>query len=288
MKKKYFVMFTLVILALGGCSTKEAAPQEEVASEPVGQKVSAYYYAPYADTPTVEAKLKDAGFDIVATYPSTQQSDTIIITNKALKEEADKPGRGFAAILRVLVDRQRQRVAVTDPVYFGKAFMQAQYEHALGIQLTDTLSSALGVLTPSEETLPYDDLAEYQFMIGMPTYAVQYNLAEGDSAMLLDELESYNEGKAVVFVLALGRGRTLVGFDLDERTKTFLEKIGTQNAELLPYTILIEEGKATALRAEYYVPISYPKLSMGEFMTIATLPGAVEKELKKPFESLAE
>ena len=87
----------------------------------------------------------------------------------------------------------------------------------------------------------------------------------------------------VVFKLELPNGSTLVGVDLDKRTKKFVKKIGTQNAEILPYTILIEDGKATALAAKYYIAISYPMLTMGEFMTIATVPGAIEKDLEKPF-----
>ena len=121
-------------------------------------------------------------------------------------------------------------------------------------------------------------------MIGMPSYADQYVLGSGAGDKLLEKLQSYDDGKDVVFTLPLGEGRWLVGFDLSTRTKRFLDKTGTRNAEVLPYTILIENGHATALKVEYYIALSYPLLSMIEFMNIATLPGQVEKELKKPFE----
>ena len=45
----------------------------------------------------------------------------------------------------------------------------------------------------------------------------------------------------------------------------------------------VEEGKAKMLAPKYYIAISYPQLTMGEFMTIASVPGAIEKDLAKPF-----
>jgi hypothetical protein len=47
--------------------------------------------------------------------------------------------------------------------------------------------------------------------------------------------------------------------------------------------VLVENGKATAMRADYYIAISYPLLDMGGFMGIMTVPGAVEKDLTKYF-----
>jgi hypothetical protein len=37
------------------------------------------------------------------------------------------------------------------------------------------------------------------------------------------------------------------------------------------------------LSAKYFIAISYPLLTMSEFMTIATVPGAIENDLKKIF-----
>ncbi len=284
MKKIVTFITAVALFGFSGCSVKEAQPAPSAVSEPVGQNVTAYYYAPYMDVETTETKLEDAGFEIVATYPSTKGGTTIIITTEALKSAAEKPGRGFAAILRVLVDDAHHRLAVTNPVYFEKAFMQNQYDHSLALDLTAALKSALGDLVASPDAYAYDELSDFHFMIGMPSYTNQYVLGSGQSEKLLEQLQSYDDGKAVVFTLPLGEGRWLVGFDLSTRTKRFLDKTGTRNAEILPYTILIEDGHATALKVEYYVALSYPLLSMSEFMQVATLPGQVEKELKKPFE----
>jgi len=50
---------------------------------------------------------------------------------------------------------------------------------------------------------------------------------------------------------------------------------------LLPYTVLIEGDKAYTLHAKYYLALSYPLLSMGQFMTISSVPDAIERKLKK-------
>lgn len=284
MIKTVWILAAFVLLGLGGCAVKDAGPEKTAVSEPLGQNINAYYYAAFADSATVRQNLETAGFEIVGTYPATQNSEVIIITSEALKAAADKPGRGFAAILRVLIDRENKRVAVTNPVYFGKAFLQETYNPALATQLTETLTGALGALSASPDVLNYDVLAGYQFMVGMPHYADTYVLAEGDTETLIDKVDAYKDGQAVVFKLVIGDGRVLIGFDLDKRTKRFVKKIGVQNAEVLPYTILIGDGRATALAAKYYLALSYPLLKMGEFMTIATVPGAVERELQNAFE----
>jgi hypothetical protein len=47
--------------------------------------------------------------------------------------------------------------------------------------------------------------------------------------------------------------------------------------------ISIDSGKAQMLKAEYYIALTYPQLGMVEFATIASVPGDVIKDLKKPF-----
>lgn len=283
MKKILAFFAAALVLGFSGCASKTAVSDEAAGSEPTGQKIASYYYAPYADTETVKAKLAEAGFEIVGTYAPTKKSETVVITTSELKAAANKPDRGFGAVLRVLVDGENNRVAVTNPVYFGKAFFQDDYSHALAMKLTQSLQSALGAMTDSPDAFDYDELSGYHFMVGMPYYKDYHELAEGDNAALLEQAEGYKKGKMVVFKLDIGEGRTLVGMDLSKRTKKFVKKIGAQNAEILPYAVLIEDDKAKALAAKYYIAISYPLLTMGEFMTIATVPGQIEKDLKKPF-----
>jgi len=70
---------------------------------------------------------------------------------------------------------------------------------------------------------------------------------------------------------------------LATRTSKFVKKIGRANAAILPWCIAVEDSKATALSAKYYIAMSYPLLDMGGFMGIMTVPGAVIADLEKVF-----
>lgn len=287
MNKLFTVFIAALVLGISGCSSKadSAKAEPRVIVEPKGQEIPAYFYATHADTETTKEKLADAGFDVVGSFKVTKKADTIIVTTDDLKAAANKPNRGFGAVLRVLVDNENNRISAVNPVYFGKAFFQKDYNHALAVKLSDMLHEALGEMTPSMDKYEYDELEEYRFMFGMPYYEDMDELNEDDAetAELMAQLEGYKKGKSVLFKLSVAPGRTLYGMELSRRTSKFVKKIGSQNAQILPYTILIEDGKAKALAAKYYIAISYPLLSMGEFMTIATVPGAINKDLSKPF-----
>jgi hypothetical protein len=115
-------------------------------------------------------------------------------------------------------------------------------------------------------------------MHGMPQYEDMITVATGE-----DLLEKVKKHKRVVFVQTLDNGSTLVGIKLRKRTRKFIDKIGTNNAALLPYPILIEDGKAKILDPKYYISVMYPLLQMSEFMTIATVPGAIVKDSERIF-----
>ena len=110
-------------------------------------------------------------------------------------------------------------------------------------------------------------------MMGMPYYEDKEVIAEGKDLV--------NKAKNVVFTLKLSDNSYLLGIDLAD--KSFVEKIGRANAAVLPYCVAVEGDKAQMLHAKYYLAISYPLLSMGEFMTIASVPGEIEEELTQAF-----
>ena len=117
-------------------------------------------------------------------------------------------------------------------------------------------------------------------MIGMPYYQDMSIVGEGTTADLVAKAQ---KAKGTTAVVKLGDDRYVAFVDLDRRTNGFVKKIGTQNGQLLPWAVLIEGGQAKALSAKYFIAISYPLLTMTEFMTIATVPGAIENDLKKIF-----
>ena len=248
-------------------------------------EINSYLTGAYMDTDKVSQKLKENGFNVVSTYKISKNSEgtTVIFTNSEMKKLASKPGRGFAGVLRVLVDKERNRISVMNPVYFQHAFLQKDYDDKSAKKILKSIENAFGELKGSEEKLDEDDLAGYHYMMSMPYYEDSVIVGEGNAVELLEKLANYKNGENYIFDLKLSNSSYLVGYKLSKRTSKFVKKTGTQNGQVLPYMILVENDKATILHAKYYLAISYPLLSMGQFMKIISIPGAIEKELSKPF-----
>lgn len=249
------------------------------ASSVNAKDISTYLIGEYHDVNSAKDKLTSAGFEVIAEYKSVKDGVTIVFTNETLKTEASKPKRGHAAVLRLFVDNKEKMISFTNPIYFGKAFMQNDYNAKVYEEATASIKSAFPTLKDSVDKLDEDDISGYYFMMGMPYYEDADELSEGSTTGLLQKAQKYKKGKLVIFTLKLSDDSYLLGYDLGKRTKKF----GRANAAVLPYTISIENGQATSLEAKYYLAVSYPLLTMTEFTTIATVPGAIKKDLSKPF-----
>jgi hypothetical protein len=245
--------------------------------------LSAYLTGKFVNVESAKEKLSAVGFEVVTEYKSVKNGVTIVFTNDALKAEASKPKRAHAAVLRLFVDNQEKMISVTNPEYFGRAFMQDDYNAEVFKAQAALINKAFPNLKGSVDILDEDDIAGYHFMMGMPYYEDCDELGKGKNSDLLAKVKSYKKGKFFLFSIKLKDDNYLVGYDLSKRTKKFVKKIGRANAAVLPYTISIENGVATAMEAKYYLAVSYPLLSMGEFTKIATVPGAIKKDLSKPF-----
>ena len=279
MKNVLLAIMAAAVMMFSGCSSKEATPGYTGPAE-----VSTYFIAPLMSTDEVKSKLESAGFEIVAVDTvGKAKLDSIVFTNDYLKGLADRPGRGFlAGALRVLVNTEGNEIRISNPQYFVKAFLQSDYKLGDEQPLLDALNKAFGEMKMSEDKWEFSGLADYQFMMGRPYYQDMITAGEGDTAELNAKLQSTKK-KNLIFTLDVGEGRTLYGVNLNSRTMKFVDKIGVQNAGILPWMILIEDNKATAMRADYLIAISYPLLTMTEFMGIMTVPGAVEKDVSKYF-----
>ena len=254
-----------------------------LATDLSAKDISAYLIGSHESVQTVTNKLKKAGFEVLAEYESVRNGVTVVFTNEDLKSIASKKKRAHAAILRVFVDNQEKRISITNPVYFGRAFMQNDYNTKVFKSQLEVLKSIFHNLKDSADKMDEDDLSGYHFMVGMPYYEDVDELGKGSTKELLEKAKSYKKGKHLLFSLKLSDNSYLLGYDLSSRTKKFVKKIGRANAAVLPYCISIEDGLASSMEAKYYLALSYPLLTMSEFTTIATVPGAIAKELAKPF-----
>jgi hypothetical protein len=200
----------------------------------------------------------------------------MIFTNKELTSIASKKARGFAATQRVQINNQTKTVRVTNPAYWLRGFMQDEFTAGSDKSIYDAITKALGTLTPTKDVLEEKDLSGYQYAISMPYYQDMLEIKKGEG--LAEKIK-----KNKLFEVTLDNGSVLVGVKMSKNSENFIETIGEENALVLPYTLLIEDGKAYALHAKYYLAMSYPLLTLGQFMKISSIPDAIERKLKKSF-----
>jgi uncharacterized protein (DUF302 family) len=244
-------------------------------------KISAYLRGEDTSIESVQERLKSAGFEIITAVPVNKKKNliSIVFTNKSLLAMAAKENRGFIATLRALVDTKEKTLNITNPLYLAKGFLQDDFDEKEARKVLSELIIAFPKLTNSKDMLKYQLLPKYQFMKGMPHYEDMVEVANGT-----DLLEKIKDNDKVVFSKKLENGATLIGIKLGKRTRKFTKRIGRNNAGMLPYPVLIKDGKAKILDPKYYLSIMYPMLTMSEFMTIATVPDAMKKDCEKVFQ----
>jgi hypothetical protein len=266
------------------------AVAETTTSSEIGEikngSISAYLRAPLMSADDAKAKLEASGFKVLSINELDKggKLKVIVFSNAALESMANKKTRGFMASLRLLIDQENNQISISNPLYFAKAFMQDDYDDAAAKNILADIKKAFGGLQDSSDNLKHHKLAEYHFMMSMPYYEDMIKIGSADSTEeLLKRIQAYEGGKNLIFTQRLSKDRVLVGIELDKRTSKFIKKTGHENALLLPYPVLLEDGEAKILDPKYYIAISYPMLKMSEFMKIATVPGAIEVDSEKLF-----
>ncbi len=245
-------------------------------------RVSAYLHTPLLSKSDVITKLKDAGFSVLATYKVDKKgyATSIVFTNEALIKAASKSNKGFASALHITIDKKDKLISITNPIYTLAAFLQDDYDKTLALQTLQTLRDTFANLENSDEMMKFRILKHYQFMNGMPKYEDMQIIKKAPTATLLAKAK---KSKKFVYQIDLLNGSHIVGVKLGKRTSKFIKKIGYKNAGLLPYPVLLENGEAKILDPKYYIAIMYPMLKMSQFMTIATVPGAINKDIDRIF-----
>ena len=246
-------------------------------------RVSSFLRGKLQSVESVKKSLTAAGFTILSsnTVDKKGQLTSIVFTNDALSKLADKQNRGFAASLRVLVNEKDKEIAFTNPLYITRAFMQDEFDEKSISPVLESIREAFPNLTNCQDTLKFHLLPKYHFMTAMPYYQDMITVAKGNTTEEL--LKKAVATKNVVFTQKLSKDRVLIGMKLGKRTSKFIKKIGTRNAGLLPYPVIIEDGEAKIMDPKYYIAIMYPALKMSEFMTISTVPGAIQVDSENLF-----
>jgi len=245
-------------------------------------RVSLYLRGPYMKPKEVIEKLEGAKYKILSheAIDKKKKLVSIVFTSSDMESMADKPEHGFAGSLRILVDGINNQISITNPLYIARAFMQSDYDKATPKAALDILRKTFNDLKDSDDIVKYNLLPNYVFMSGMPAYKDMEVIAKGDQAAIMAKLK---RSKKVLFIQEFSKKRAVIGVKLSKRTSKFVKKAGAENAALLPYPVLLENGEAKILDPKYYIAVMYPLLKMGTFMKISTVPGAIHNDIKKIF-----
>ncbi len=245
-------------------------------------RVAAYLHSPLLTVEQVKSNLEKAGFTVLAEYKVDDKGEivSIVFSDKAMEEASAKKSRGFASTLRVLIDTQNSIVNISNPIYVMGAFLQEEYNSKIAQDALKRIRGSFEGLKNSEDIVKFSVLEHFQFMENMPFYKDMQVVATGTNDELLAKAKASNK---IVYEQHLGNGTIVLGVELEKRTSKFVKKIGYLNGGLLPYPIIIENGEAKILEPRFYISVMYPMIKMSEFMTIATVPGAITADCDKIF-----
>lgn len=256
-------------------------------------------YKPYilANPSTLKAEdvkknLTAQGFEIAGSYKPYAGAEVIVATNDALKQAAaaSKFG-GYGAMVRIAITETngQSQASYTNASYMGNMYhikgnlsgVEKSVESALGKD--KSFGAATGMSA--------DELHGYHYMIGMPYFDDQVELAAYDSyKTAVSKVESgLNNGKTTKKIYRIdipGKEETVIGVAIlegdgaDKAIMGAIDKGALKQTAHLPYEVLISGKKAYILAGKFRIAQSFPDLSMGDFMTISSAPDAIESTIK--------
>ena len=276
------------------------------------QRLKPYILAGYSNDDIVEVKnkvidkLKTAGIKVAGSYNplNSKQRVLIAITDDNLTKAVKKTGgfRGFALALRVALTNENNKIMVTytNPEYWGRAYFQKQWDNvssyysALDKKLRAALSGFEGdtfVPFGSKKGVKISKLKKYHYMIGMPYFKDNITLNTFDShqnavSTIENNLKNNANLKKVYKISLPDKNMTLFGIGLlgPKGEKHFMPKIDVSSPKhtaFLPYELLVLDNKAYMLHGRFRIALSFPDLSMGQFMKISSTPGYIKDRFKE-------
>jgi len=247
-----------------------------------------------------KSKLSKAGFEIAGEYSPYSTATILIVTNKALKENAAKTKFGaFGAAQRVSITKvgDEVQVAFTNPTYMSNAYRMKGDLSGVAAKLKAALGD-MGEFGP-DEGVTAKGLRDYQYKWLMPYFYDRNELADyGSQSTAIEKVEAAlaknNDGgaKEVYRIDLPGKEETVIGVslagpdDVDcSGDKYIMGKIDFKKLKStahLPYEVVISDGKVYALLAEFRIAINFPDLSMmgsNSFASIMCAPTAIQEAL---------
>jgi hypothetical protein len=230
---------------------------------------------------------------VVGEYTPYNGAHIIVVTSDALRKSAAKSDFGaYGAVERISLTETGKglQVAYTNPLYYANAYrmkdsladVAAELEKALGKK------SDFG----SKDGLSASKLRKYHYMIMMPYFTDQVELASYDSyedavKAVEANLGAKKGGVSKVYRVDLpNKNESVFGVAITEgdgADKTIMPVIDLadpKHTAHLPYEMVVSKGKVYMLHGKFRIALDFPDLTMGTFMKISGAPSAIEEKLK--------
>lgn len=236
-----------------------------------------------------EQKLAGAGLTVVGRYqPQGIPSHGVIVATDSGWVDATKAIGGTAVVatpIRIGV-KSDGTVSYVNPEYWGRAYLRKNFPKAEAAAkgTAAKLQQAFGPGKPFGGEVDPDDLATYRYMFGMERFddrstlkdhgnfdaavkAVRENLAKGVGNLSKVYELVYADKKVAVFGVAMN--------DKEAGEGWWIGKInGAEHVATLPWEVFVVDGKVMALHGRFRTALSFPSLTMGQFMAIGNHPDA--------------
>jgi hypothetical protein len=247
------------------------------------------------DVIAVTEKLTTAGFTVVGDYAPYSNAHVIAVTNDEIKANAGNSEFGvYGAVVKVSLTAVagKMQVAYTNPIYLANAYRMKDSLEGVAAKLKETLSGGQGF--GSEDGVEVDDLREYQYksFVTPDLDSAQDDVAKHSSYE--EAVEHINKalakgvgGSQKVYQVDLGNDKTLFGVAFsegDSADKSVMDIVDSgemKHTAHLPYEVAVMGRKVYFLNAKFRLAVMFPDLSMGTFMKISSVPGAIEDVIEE-------
>ncbi len=238
-------------------------------------------------------RLKSNGFTVVGEYSPYNSTRILVVTNSTLKSIAARSEfGGYGAAIRVSITHASGGVQIsyTNPIYTSNIYRMNGNLSGVANKLKQALGSTKTFGTKSG--LSAKKLRKWHYMFGMPYFDDPITLASsGSYQQAVKKIESAlaagkGGAKKVYRIDIPGKDETIFGVALTQgkgSDATVMKAIdnGTlRHSAHLPYEILVSGKKAYILNGKFRIALSFPDLTMGQFMSIKDAPDAIENALK--------
>jgi hypothetical protein len=180
------------------------------------------------------------------------------------------------------VNVNNKEIRVQNPSYLAAAYLGNSYYYGQFKDTINALERVLGTLENGSQKADFSTLENYSFMYGLPKKEDTLVIKKGIG--LIEKISTAQARTYIAYKLTLPNGSTLVGHKLRATTNKFLKILHQEkNSQILPYEAIIVGNKVSIMSPKYYLALSFPQLSLHEFMQIASVPDQIYRNIQKAY-----